>query len=103
MKSANSEVAIFGRQTLGLKAGWWGWAGLVKDTVPVVADSRSEELTDGQETPFLPPSLPPSLPPLLAAWDVLQKLCGQLARAAHQLTDCVYVFKEHPLGDFKGY
>lgn len=25
-------------------------------TVPVVADSRSEELTDGQETPFLPPS-----------------------------------------------
>lgn len=27
-----------------------------KDAVPVVADSRSEELTDGQETPFLPPS-----------------------------------------------
>lgn len=38
-----------------------GWAGLEEDAVPVVADSRSEELTDGQETPFLPPSLPPSL------------------------------------------
>lgn len=33
-----------------------GWAGLEKDAVPVVADSRSEALTDGQETPFLPPS-----------------------------------------------
>lgn len=33
-----------------------GWEGLEKDAVPVVADSRSEELTDGQETPFLPPS-----------------------------------------------
>lgn len=31
-------------------------AELEKDAVPVVADSRSEELTDGQETPFLPPS-----------------------------------------------
>lgn len=30
--------------------------GLEWRTVPVVADSRSEELTDGQETPFLPPS-----------------------------------------------
>lgn len=63
MSSSNGEVAIFGRQTLGLKAGWrgreeggGGRAGLEKDTVPVVADSRSEELTDGQETPFLPPS-----------------------------------------------
>lgn len=53
-----------------------GWAGLEEDAVPVVADSRSEELTDGQETPFLPPFLPPS-----AAWDVLQKLCGLRARA----------------------
>lgn len=30
--------------------------GLEWRTVPVVADSRSEEPTDGQETPFLPPS-----------------------------------------------
>lgn len=32
------------------------WAGLEDDAVPVVADSRSEKLTDGQETPVLPPS-----------------------------------------------
>lgn len=30
--------------------------GLEWRSVPVVADSRSEELTDGQGTPFLPPS-----------------------------------------------
>lgn len=40
---------------------------LEEDAVPVVADSRSEKLTDGQETPFHPPSLH-------FAWDVLQKL-----------------------------
>lgn len=28
------------------------------DAVPVVVDSRSEALTDGQETPFLPPACP---------------------------------------------
>lgn len=53
-------MAVFGRQTPGLKAGrargGGDWEGLEKDAVPVVADSRSEELTDGQETPFLPPS-----------------------------------------------
>lgn len=52
-----------------------------------MADSRSEELTDGQETPFLPPSLPPSA--AKSGWDVLQKLCGQLARATQQLADCI--------------
>lgn len=46
--------------------------------------------------------LPSSLPLLPAAWDVLQKLCGQLASATHQLTDCVCVTKEHPLGTLKG-
>lgn len=35
----------------GGEGGGLGWR-----TAPVVADSRSEELTDGQETPFLPPS-----------------------------------------------
>lgn len=56
MNSTNSEVAILGRQTLGLKAVWWEGGVVETDAVPVVADSRSEELTDGQETPFLPPS-----------------------------------------------
>lgn len=48
------------KTNIGIKGrvvrGEWGWAGLEKDAVPVVADSRSESLTDGQETPFLPPS-----------------------------------------------
>lgn len=34
-----------------------GGEGRGGDTVPVVADSRSEEPTDGQETPFLPSSV----------------------------------------------
>lgn len=45
--------------------------------------------------------LPSSLPLLSAAWDVLQKLCGQLATATHQLTDCACVCKEHTLGTVK--
>lgn len=83
MNSSNCEVAIFGRQTLGLKARGGG-------AVPVVADSRSEELTDGQETPFLPP---PGMS--------YKSSDGQLARVPHQLTDCVCVSKEHPLGTVK--
>lgn len=60
-------MAVFGWQALGLWAGWrggkerggggLGWEGRGGDTVPVVADSRSEEPTDGQETPFLPSSV----------------------------------------------
>lgn len=42
-----TNIGINGRVVVG---------GLEWRTVPVVADSRSEELTDGQETPFLPPS-----------------------------------------------
>lgn len=63
-------------------------------SVPVVADSRSEELTDGQETPFLPSSLP-LLPtnrlgcPTKAVW--------ALARATQQLAACVWTSTEHPL------
>lgn len=57
-------------------------AGPEQDAAPVVADSRSEELTDGQETPSLPPSLP-LLPAHLLGCPT--KVCGQLAGAAHQL------------------
>lgn len=74
-----------------------GRAGLEEDAVPVVADSRSEELTDGQETPFLPPFLAPSISRLGCPTKALRA-----ASKSRSATSDVCVSKEQPLGDVRG-